>query len=85
MNLDHWLLVFILLSSFVTGLIIFFLKEEAHRLRTLLNLFGALLKVILVGVMIAGVQANHVYESRLELLPGLDLVLRCLLYTSRCV
>ena len=76
MNLDHWLLVFILLSSFVTGLVIFFLKEEAHRLRTVLNLLGAALKVILVGVMIAGVQANHVYESRLELLPGLDLVLR---------
>lgn len=76
MNLDHWLLVFILLSSFVTGLVIFFLNEEAHRLRTILNLLGAALKVILVGVMIAGVQANHVYESRLELLPGLDLVLR---------
>ncbi len=76
MNFDNWLLVFILLSSFVTGLIIFFLKEEAHRLRTLLNLFGALLKVVLVGVMIVGVQADHVYESRLELLPGLDLVLR---------
>jgi len=76
MNLDHWLLVFILLSSFTTGLVIFFLDEEAHRLRTFLNLLGASLKVILVGAMIAGVHADHVYESRLTLLPGLDLVLR---------
>ena len=76
MNLDSFLLVFILLSSFVTGLVIFFLREEAHRLRTFLNLLGAGLKMAFVGVMIAGVRGGHGYESRLELLPGLDLVLR---------
>ena len=76
MNLDSSLLVFILLSSFVTGLVIFFLDEAAHGLRTFLNLLGAGLKIVLVGVMMAGVHAQHVYESRLTLLPGLDLVLR---------
>lgn len=76
MNLDSSLLVLILLSSFVTGLVIFFLREEAHRLRTFLNLLGAGLKMVLVGVMIAGVATDHSYESRLELLPGLELVLR---------
>ena len=41
MNVHGFLLLGILFSSFVTGLVIFFLKEENHRLRTWLNLLGA--------------------------------------------
>lgn len=76
MNLDSWLLVLILFSSFGTGLIIFFLKESSHRLRTFLNLAGALLKLVLVCALLAGVYASHRYENTLVLMPGIELTLR---------
>ncbi len=75
MNFDTWLPGLIVLSSLLPGLLIFFLSEESHRLRTALNLTGALAKFVLVGVMIWGVFHAHVYESRWSLAPGLDLVL----------
>ena len=70
-----WLLVYILMSSLVPGVIIFFLSEQSHRLRTALNLAGAGLKLGLVGVLLAGVQRGQVYELRAVLLPGVELVL----------
>ncbi len=75
MSLSTWLPALIVLSSLLPGLAIFFLHEESHRLRTVLNLFGALLKLVLVGIMIWGVFHERVYESRWTLAPGLDLVL----------
>ena len=47
--MGFWLPVLIVLSSLLPGLVIFFLREESHRLRTALNLFGAVLKLLLVG------------------------------------
>ena len=76
MSFDASLPVLIVFSSFFTGVVIFFLDEESHLLRTVLNLIGALLKVALVGVLIWGVLREHVYETRLTLLPGLDFALR---------
>ena len=58
------------------GLIIFGLAEEKVRLRTTLNLLGAVSKLALVGLMLWGVFHEHHYETRLALLPGLELVLR---------
>ncbi len=65
----------ILLSSLLPGLVIFFLDEEQHRLRTLLNLAGASLKLVLVGVLIWGVFHEVEYETRFLLAPGMELVL----------
>ena len=75
MSFDAWLPALILFSSLVPGLVIFLLDEEQHLLRTVLNLAGAVLKLVLVGWMIWGVFHDHAYLSRLTLLPGLDLVL----------
>jgi multicomponent Na+:H+ antiporter subunit D len=76
-SFDAWLPLLIVFSSFATGLIIFFLDEESHRLRTMLNLLGATLKVALVGLLIWGVYHDlRVYEFRQALLPDLDFVLR---------
>ena len=75
MNLSSWLPALILLSSLIPGLVIFFLREQSHRLRTVLNLFGAIAKLALVAVMIWGVFHEQVYETRWTLAPGLDLVL----------
>jgi multicomponent Na+:H+ antiporter subunit D len=74
-SFDAWLPALILFSSLIPGLVIFLLDEEQHLLRTVLNLAGAVLKVVLVGWMIWGVFHDHAYLSRLTLLPGLDLVL----------
>ncbi len=65
----------ILLSSLLPGLVIFFLSEDQHRLRTLLNLAGAGLKLVLVGVLIWGVFHEVEYETRFPLAPGMELVL----------
>jgi multicomponent Na+:H+ antiporter subunit D len=75
MNFDNWLPGLIVLSSLLPGVLIFALREGSHRLRTSLNLSGALLKLLLVGIMIWGVFHEHVYETRWTLAPGLDLVL----------
>jgi multicomponent Na+:H+ antiporter subunit D len=75
MIFDAWLPALILLSSLIPGLLILFLDEERHLLRTLLNLAGAVLKLVLVGWMIWGVFHDHAYVSRMTLVPGLDLVL----------
>ncbi len=73
--MNVWLPLLILLSSLVPGLIIFLLREQSHRLRTWLNLCGALAKLLLVGWMIWGVFHEQLYETRWTLAPGLDLVL----------
>ncbi len=75
MNLNSALLLGILFSSFVTGLIIFCLKEENRRLRTWLNLLGAGLKLALVLVLLLGVADGQTYEFRWTMVPGLELAL----------
>jgi len=76
MNWDEWIPLLVVASSLVPGLIIFALAEERVRLRTALNLLGAIVKLGLVGVMVWGVYREHIYETRLVLLPSLELVLR---------
>jgi len=76
MSWDAGLPLLVLASSLLPGLVIFFLPEERTVTRTSLNLAGAVLKLVLVGVMIRGVFYGDHYETRLPLLPGLDLVLR---------
>jgi multicomponent Na+:H+ antiporter subunit D len=76
MMVDPWLPLLVVLTSLVTGLVIFFLQEEQVRLRTVLNLAGATVKLALVGIMLWGVFHGHRYETRFPFLPELDLVLR---------
>jgi multicomponent Na+:H+ antiporter subunit D len=75
MTFDNWLPLLVVTSSLAPGLVIFYLRESSHRLRTALNLAGACAKLVLVGVMVWGVFHEHVYESRWVLGPGLELVL----------
>lgn len=75
MNWDGLLLVAILLSSFLTGLVIFALREEAHRLRTWLNLLGASAKIVFVGVLLWGVRGGETFSITWEFLPGLRFAL----------
>ncbi len=75
MSLSNSLPALILFSSLLPGLLIFLLGERNHRLRTLINLTGATVKLLLVVIMITGVAGGQHYETRLTLLPGMDLVL----------
>jgi len=75
MNLENSLPLLVVLSSLLPGLVIFFLREGSHRLRTVLNLAGAVIKLALVVLLIWGVFHEHSYETRWTLAPGLDLVL----------
>ncbi len=65
----------VVLSSFLPGIGIMFLDEEARRLRTALNLAGALAKLVFVGLLLQGVAAGAEYAWALEVLPGLSLTL----------
>ncbi len=76
MNWGFLLPILLLLSSLIPGLIIFTLREEFHALRTVLNLCGAIVKLLLVCVMLWGVANEHVYAASMPFLPGLDLTLR---------
>jgi multicomponent Na+:H+ antiporter subunit D len=72
MNFDNWLPLFIVMSSLVPGVLIFFLSEGSHRVRTTLNLLGAFLKLLLVGMMIWGVFHERIYETQFLIAPGLE-------------
>lgn len=74
--MDNWIPLLVFLSSFLTGILIFLLGEEQRRLRTVMNMFGAIVKLFLIGVMLWGVFHEHQYETRFPVLPGLDVVLR---------
>jgi multicomponent Na+:H+ antiporter subunit D len=66
----------VLASSLLTGLVIFFLAEQRHGLRTALNLGGAVVKLAIVVAMLWGVWHGESYELRFALLAGVDFVLR---------
>ena len=76
MNWDPWIPLLVVASSLLPGLLIFGLAEKRIRLRTALNLVGAVVKLGLVGLMLWGIYNEHHYETRLALLPDLELVLR---------
>ncbi len=72
----HSMPLLILLTSLVTGIVIFIAGEQRVMLRTVMNLAGALAKLVLVGIMLIAVAAGHEFEFRVPLMPGLDLLLR---------
>jgi multicomponent Na+:H+ antiporter subunit D len=76
MSFYQLLPVLVLATSLVTGVLIFLLGEERARTRTVLNLLGAVLKIVLVGVMIRAVFMGQLVETRWTFLPGMDFVLR---------
>ncbi len=75
MTWSAWLPALTVLSSLVPGLIIFGLPETSYRLRTTLNIAGASVKLLLVGVIAWGLLHGESYTTRLTLGAGLELVL----------
>ena len=75
MTFDNWLPLLILLTSLLPGIVIFVLPEERIGWRTGLNMGGATLKLMLIGILIWGVRHEHSYETRIPILPNIELVL----------
>jgi multicomponent Na+:H+ antiporter subunit D len=75
MNWSSALPLLVVSTPLVTGIIVFLLAEQRRRLRTVLNLIGATVNVILVGIILWDVYHGYEHTFRLPLLPGLDLVL----------
>ena len=68
--------LWVLMTSMITAVLVFTIGERWQRLRVTLNLAGAIIKLVLVGVMLRGVQLGHEFLVRIPLLPELDLVFR---------
>ncbi len=65
----------IVFSSLLPGLLIFTLREDQHRLRTLMNLSGVVLKLVLVSLMLYGVSQGQDFRFELPFLANAPLVL----------
>ncbi len=76
MSLNEFLPLAVIASSLIPGLIIFVLPESQFWLRTALNLTGAVAKIVLLGLLIAGIQAGETYGFRYAVAPGLELVFK---------
>lgn len=76
MSLASLLPVFALMTSLLAAVIIFTLPERSFRLRTLVNLGAAVIKLVLVGVMIWGIVQGRAYEVAFTMVPGVRFVLR---------
>ncbi len=66
----------LVLVSLLAALLIFVAGERRQRLRVVVNLGAAVLKLGLVAVLLVAVQAGENFVWRMPLLPGLDLVLK---------
>ncbi len=71
-----WTPLLLVVVSALTGIVIFIAGERKARLRIILNLLAAVLKVLMVVLIGLLVLAGHTPEFRISLVPGLDLVLR---------
>ncbi|MFT5975501.1 MAG: multicomponent K+:H+ antiporter subunit A [Urechidicola sp.] len=75
MNWQNTLPLLIVLSALIPGLIIFLIDEQRRGLRTLVNFGGAVVCISMIVALIIGVYQGQVFETRLPLLPNIDLVL----------
>jgi multicomponent Na+:H+ antiporter subunit D len=75
-NGSSLLLLAVPASSLLAALVVFALAEERTRLRPLVNLAAAVVKLGLVASILLGVARGEAYEVRYAFLPGLDVVLR---------
>lgn len=71
-----WLPLLILGTSMCAAFIIFAVPEHAHRARSTINIAAAVLKIALIAFMAQAVFAGNIAETRIELLPGVEFLLR---------
>ena len=68
--------ILLLACAFVPAIVTMLLDERSARLRNTLSIGSAILKLLLIVYLLAGVARGNTYEARLEFVPGLFLLLR---------
>ncbi|KWV92467.1 MULTISPECIES: complex I subunit 5 family protein [unclassified Erythrobacter] len=76
MSENGWLPLAVLLTSLLIVPVIFVIPEDRRRLRTVINLAAALLKLGLVAWLAWQVAAGETFRFVVPLLPGIDFVLQ---------
>lgn len=76
MNWSFWIPLLLPISSLATALLILPFREAQKTPRTIVNMAGATVKLLLVGIAGYGVYTGKVYEARLPLFTNLDLTFR---------
>jgi multicomponent Na+:H+ antiporter subunit D len=76
MNLSSLLPALIVLGPFLAGFAIMATPEHKSLLRRTFNIAGALITLSLIALLLRGVSNSLYFETRLPLLPNIDLVLR---------
>jgi multicomponent Na+:H+ antiporter subunit D len=74
--LNDWLPLIILIVAFSTGILMLVINEKSEKLRTSVNLTSAAVNIVLISIMLLGVSQGEVFETRLPLLPDINLVLK---------
>ena len=74
--MHSWMPVLVLFTSLLAAPVIFLLSEEQHRARTVINLGAAVIKLVLVCIMIAGIYVGVSYEMRFPVVDGVNFILR---------
>jgi len=74
--LNNWLPLIILTVAFSTSILMLVINEKSEKLRTSVNLTSAAINIILIVIMLLGVSQGEVFETRLPLLPDINLVLK---------
>lgn len=75
MNLSALLPALIVLGPFLSGFAIMVTPEHKSGLRRTINIAGALITLSLIVLLLSGVKQDLDFETRLPLLPNIDLVL----------
>ncbi len=75
MSINQLLPLLIVLSAILPGVAIFCIGDHRVQLRRILNIGGNILCLALIVLLIRGVHQGEIFETRLPLLPGMDLVL----------
>lgn len=76
MLLNNLLPLLVLASSLVVAFVIFAIPEHRRNLRSFFNLAAAIVKLVLVVIMTWGVFHGVDYETRFQVVSGLDFVLK---------
>lgn len=73
---NSFYLLMVIISSALTGSVVFFISDKYEKTRITLNLFGALIKFLFLVIIVTGLYRLETYEIDWELAKGLHFILR---------
>jgi multicomponent Na+:H+ antiporter subunit D len=67
--------LFILVTAFVTGIVLLVIPENKQKIRTTINLVNAFLTILMIVILIIGINSGQEFRLVFPLLPNINLVL----------